>query len=532
MEENWKWAIRGSQELVNLFNELRNKGTVKGSWNGDAKTMYYTIRDNKIDATLYDVNVPIITIKEFKEKYNIVVPEKWAIKVDQSKPEIGKWFDKNKAETSYGGYEGFRSGYLHYPSWGVLGGAACHQDTKVRQGYTEITFEQFKKHILKSEDKMDKKIIGYKLKEKYKIQEEGIGKMLGGNGKFPMFSNGINFEFNSNYYYKAKELGTLDLWFEPVYKIEREIVNYKVGDYLYCKKDFVMSHGGVEFTSGKLYPSESSNKLTNNSGNKFHSMSPTLDLGEGRKFEDYFRFATEEEIFISKLTVGTCVQILKTGCFAAGRSFGEIGDVVKISKIEKTPEGHNQYYYGEGTYDWFNDRYDTRTFMIIVPETMYKLKYESFKEGDLVYIEEGGCGAAGANGKIGKIIHNKSVQDGNGGSKIKVLIYNSVWGLNEREYSIRKPTQEELESLKNVTLTLGSGNISVKISKNSIVADNKLVTASSLQALYRHLSADFRTFPWEVQIPIVKIGCSVFTKEQINQILVEYDKINNTMYSK
>lgn len=67
-------------------------------------------------------------------------------------------------------------------------------------------------------------------------------------------------------------------------------LEYKIGDYLYCIKNLVMNGTRtVEYTKGKIYISESSQCITDNSKDKNHGM-------EYNTTSDYFRFATEDEI--------------------------------------------------------------------------------------------------------------------------------------------------------------------------------------------------------------------------------------------
>lgn len=82
------------------------------------------------------------------------LPEKWCIKRDRDNyQQINVWLNKN-SQTRNKEYEGDNL-YVHYP---VL--SDSHIYFKVMEGYTEITFDQFLKHVVKMEN--NKKIIGYK----------------------------------------------------------------------------------------------------------------------------------------------------------------------------------------------------------------------------------------------------------------------------------------------------------------------------------------------------------------------------------
>lgn len=73
-----------------------------------------------------------------------VLPEKWCIKQNISK-EICDWFNKNGtiAARTTGAYT-----YLNYPG---INGYFCDQ---IKPGFTEITFEQFKKYVLKETEEL------------------------------------------------------------------------------------------------------------------------------------------------------------------------------------------------------------------------------------------------------------------------------------------------------------------------------------------------------------------------------------------
>lgn len=87
---------------------------------------------------------------------DFVLPEKWCIRLNLENVNIvGKWFNEN-SQTRIDDYhkltlDRVNTVYdiLHYPAYKYLG-LTKHGDTinKIKNGYTEITFEQFKKYIL------------------------------------------------------------------------------------------------------------------------------------------------------------------------------------------------------------------------------------------------------------------------------------------------------------------------------------------------------------------------------------------------
>lgn len=81
------------------------------------------------------------------------LPEKWCIKPknEQELKEVYKYCCKVSEAKS-------TTCYYHYPAFS----SNCWASRNIQPGYTEITFEEFKKYILDTTDMKDKKIIGYK----------------------------------------------------------------------------------------------------------------------------------------------------------------------------------------------------------------------------------------------------------------------------------------------------------------------------------------------------------------------------------
>lgn len=141
-----------------------------------------------------------------KEENEFVLPEKWALKVNE---EVKRYYEYYSAQ----GYH--HSSYLETNHW----------DISIRNGYDEITFDQFKEHVLKepnevysnSEFNSESKIIGYKLiKEEYREVACKIA-FYGREGDFFNLNGGVNFKNNSGAYYNLREAGVMH-WFEPVFE--------------------------------------------------------------------------------------------------------------------------------------------------------------------------------------------------------------------------------------------------------------------------------------------------------------------------
>lgn len=205
---------------ANGYDTHRCGGNVESNCNN----AYFTTQHKKFH---YDwgQNIPnyikIYTLKEVLDM-EFVLPEKWYFKgcsesvdMDESTPQW-KWFN-NKSGKNYA----FAPRY-YYKSDGLY-------SEDIPTGYEEITFEQFKQHVLK-QNIMDKEIIGYNLKKECESYRSAAEKIADGFVTKP-FSNGVLFGVNSITAHSLKNAGVLDLWFEPVYAQDE----FKVGDWVYIK---------------------------------------------------------------------------------------------------------------------------------------------------------------------------------------------------------------------------------------------------------------------------------------------------------
>lgn len=77
------------------------------------------------------------------------LPEKWSVKRNQDNYEIiNKWINDG-----VGGVRPYHdtTGYISYPNTNNGDGFSLgnHSHYRLKEGYTEITFEQFQEHVLK-----------------------------------------------------------------------------------------------------------------------------------------------------------------------------------------------------------------------------------------------------------------------------------------------------------------------------------------------------------------------------------------------
>jgi len=165
MEEiklNGKWYVKGS---ISLQDFMKDKVGIdvrgKGLWHPNY--FFYNFSPNFKNYRLDYSGVPgykRISFKQFKKFYyestnpkvvekEFVLPNEWAIKTCK---EVGDWLDKNSDMTKSGrlsvGYANTTYPYLLYPS--------LHYSHifPSPMGRVEITYEQFKKYVLKEEETM------------------------------------------------------------------------------------------------------------------------------------------------------------------------------------------------------------------------------------------------------------------------------------------------------------------------------------------------------------------------------------------
>jgi hypothetical protein len=128
---------------INEYRKLFNEREYSNKLLGDYYTHVYVDNNfNLIGSSELDSRNTLLTLNEFKQLIGIddfVLPDKWCIR---DIPEVKDYFEKyNK-----GNYTCRNTAYLHYPRID----RACYHKT-IQEGYTEITFEQFKKYVLKED---------------------------------------------------------------------------------------------------------------------------------------------------------------------------------------------------------------------------------------------------------------------------------------------------------------------------------------------------------------------------------------------
>ena len=231
--------------------------------NWESLENYYNFVDSKKD-------IPIYTFEKFEEMYlkeEFILPVKWCIKDCKKVTEYGAKRFHHKMGNIW------EDAYLCIDE-----SSGKYNYLKKKYNYTEITFEQFKKYVLKNNNmENNKQIIGYKLiKEEYREAAYKIANVS-------CFFNGmVDFEENCYIEKNLKEAGVLDLWFEKVYGKE-----FKVGDWIISTNDIKSIVFKIESINEEYYECENDN----------------FGIVALRKDKEDLRLATPEEITKAQKTI-------------------------------------------------------------------------------------------------------------------------------------------------------------------------------------------------------------------------------------
>lgn len=271
---------------------------------------------------------------------NNKLPERWCIKVTKDNIEtVGGYYNKQTNQhdiyttnTLLGKY--LLSHNMRNDKPVISGNCGANFWTEViPKKYTEITFEQFQNHILKSQ--MDKKIIGYKCPQDY---YEGAVKK--GDIVSLACSGTVLYSVNSNSTFTfPKEI--VETW-EPVYEEE-----LKVGDWVYFtgKGGFITPHWKIGIM-GRIKNIESTGRIE-------------LEDFEGSNHISGFRLATNDEI------KEHLINVAKDKGFAYGANFIAVRDTLPNKELRSNGSLYNGTYSKEegrvGRLYIYNPQTDTLT---------------------------------------------------------------------------------------------------------------------------------------------------------------------------
>ena len=274
------WVVEKTKENVEVFKKtvIPYLLDVYGEmWREDSYRFYGYDGNESFKGTngwnsisKFENNPTLLTLDEFikltKEESNVieaaksqgmikeefVLPEKWAVARNiENYRVLNDWCNSHKGVSGTDSENGYIHSHNYGYSWKGSDGGYYYANLKQKHpDHTEITFEQFKKYVLKQEEVMDKEIIGYKLKkdcQQYLEAAEIIANFMP-DGAIPLerFLEKSQWGvFKEN----LEKAGVLDLWFEPIYK---EGPKYKVGDWVLTSNNANGWGSGVSEVNNKI----------------------------------------------------------------------------------------------------------------------------------------------------------------------------------------------------------------------------------------------------------------------------------------
>ena len=161
-----------------------------------------------------------------------VLPEKWCINKLANLEIIGEWFNKNSdVPAEHRSFVDYCTDlnnfpYLHYPKYSL---GSC-VSKEVQKGYTEITFEQFKKYVMKEEDKVEMKP-DYSNYPKVSFEELQIGSKFV-NIKYNTDIRTVTAKTVDNIYYSDSDGKNQVLYKEYWYTLDCRLISHPTSE---CK---------------------------------------------------------------------------------------------------------------------------------------------------------------------------------------------------------------------------------------------------------------------------------------------------------
>ena len=285
-----------------------------------------------------------ISFEEFDFEDEFILPAKWCVKRDTHEKSLilSEWANKDSNTDGHEGYSEFN--FIHSENVDIH--SFSPRSEGKQKGFTEITFEQFKKYILK----MDKKIIGY-ICPMDLYSQNGLGLKQG--------DILIQKQYVNHWYVKSPN-DTFTLPFElvktwePVYESK-----FKAGEWVVFEAEKVRKAWGNLYT--KVW-------------NKNHVLQIIEIFGDNLVFEigsndsKCFRHATKEEI-----------EIAQTKTVRMGGVNG-FDLVIKGNKVFHNSDDITLYV--EDIYETYND--------LLSPKEISKGSQYAFHPKDLI-IKKTGC---------------------------------------------------------------------------------------------------------------------------------------------
>ena len=182
-----------------------------------------------------------------------VLPKKWAVAIDdESRSVLKEYWLEQPYDHSYSFFN-----YLLSDSGGDNTGLSyASNESMLSDSITVITFEQFKKHILKQP--FMKKLIGYNLKSEYKNMKDAASMIAFGNTGWTYNAPHFDIEERESHIEKLRSAGVLDLWFDKVYEKEVKEETHYLGD---KKIEVVFKEDGI-YARGEFWKVEDMKMIT------------------------------------------------------------------------------------------------------------------------------------------------------------------------------------------------------------------------------------------------------------------------------
>ena len=314
-EKNPLW-----KEYIKWLNKTFNKEWIGTLWDyygydGILETIAY---NNVSD---FKNNAKLLTLEQWKELFidDFSLPEKWCVKSDETKIDIlGNFWGKHCSRVYEGEYTKNSQKNNYFYSHNLHSGNSMFSsapgsnfnDKKVKEEFTEITWEQFLKYVLKEEEKEIKNIFGYK------APYDLFGGRIKKGDIFSEYSDNKFVMYNRNHKTSGVAREIVENW-EPVYGN-----TFRVGDWIIeptsAKADKI-----VEITE-KFYKTLSSLNDKNILG--FEKNNSNLRLATAEEIE------ASQEIKIGeyKVEIGKCVKI--NGIIY---EFEELQSLIKLMKKDQ-----------------------------------------------------------------------------------------------------------------------------------------------------------------------------------------------------
>lgn len=231
LPENYVVECGSSQESSMVVNSITKESMMWSWWKYCYTYPNFTGLRITNDIRSVPKEYPLFTFEQWNQiinknmKKEFVLPKNWCVNattVEQALV-IGTYFDKVLPSVTPDFYKDNKR--LCY--YGFSGRSGDVYDNRPEFGYTEITFEQFEKYVLKLNNM---KIIGYKFKENlFDAENKSRSTWLKNIASFGLIHDQMEnpdeneilkiiFE-NSLVKSHFDQAGVFDLWFEPVYEV-------------------------------------------------------------------------------------------------------------------------------------------------------------------------------------------------------------------------------------------------------------------------------------------------------------------------